>query len=81
MSLNVVPVTFVATWVSAPAPALTKMFTPETAELAFHATRRPSAVSGARPPPGFSSTRSFEAMAKSGLFPEAPSGTPLESAQ
>ena len=80
MSLNVVPVTFVATWVSPPEPDLMKILTLATAELAFHATRTIPPSAARVPRPGFISTSSLEAIAKDGLFPDTPSGNPFESA-
>ena len=78
-SVKLVPVTLKATCVSGPEPALTNTFTPVTAGLAFHATRREPLFVAREPPTGFIRTRSFEAIVKVGPSPNTPSEAPLES--
>ena len=80
MSRYDVPVTFVATWVSAPAPVFTKMFTPVTAAVAFQATLTTPPFAKREARPGFSRTRSPVVIPKAGLLPATPSEAPLEFA-
>src|SRR5262245_14026642 len=79
MSVKLVPLTLKATWVSAPAAALTNTFTPVTAALAFHATRRAPPLVAREPRPGFKRIRSLAAMVKFGPLSATPREVPLES--